>query len=174
MRKVVYVFMLCVICLLTSCEKHDGIRYFKAKCVAELNGQSFIDQTPFTISPNAIITPELYYYDNVVRFKTFLRAERNGDIVFGVDINLFINAQDIVPNKEYIIEKKDFAALGANPASWDYSKYCEDNDISYASVSEIAERCTIRFTTFDTEKRHYQGIFTLNFSEGMLKGEFEI
>lgn len=35
------------ICILSSCEKHEGVQYFKSKCVAELNGHTLIDQTPF-------------------------------------------------------------------------------------------------------------------------------
>lgn len=174
MKKVLYVFMVCAICLLTACEKHDGVRYFKAKCVAELNGQSFIDQTQFTISPNAIVTPRLYC-DDAVRFETILRTERKGDMVFSVDISLFVRAEDIVPDKEYVIEKMDIESLGSDAPVWEYTRYCEVNDISYACIlREIPDRCSIRFTTFDTEKSIYQGTFTLNFSEGVLKGEFEI
>lgn len=180
MKKILFVFMMCAICLLTSCEKHDGIQYFKAKCVAELNGQSYVDQTPFTISPNAIVTPSIYY-DEAVRFSTLLRTGLKGDAAFGIDINLFINPKDIITDREYIIEKQDIESIGNEPSASDYVRYCENNDISYTDIlsyaymqSEIPSRCSIRFTTFDPDKRQYQGSFTLTFSEGTLKGEFEI
>lgn len=41
----------------TSCEKHDGIEYFKSKCEAELNGQLLIDQSRFNlIGPTPTLT----------------------------------------------------------------------------------------------------------------------
>lgn len=172
MKKILYTFIVFVICLLTACEKHDDITYFKSKCVAELNGRSFIDQTPFTIAP-AMVTPYLLC-DNAIRFNTLLRTERNGDIAFYVEINLFADKRDIVTDKEYIIEKTDIESLGNDAPIWDYTRYCDDNAVSYARIdSEIPDRCSIRFTAFDTEK-HYHGIFTLDFSEGTLKGEFDI
>lgn len=180
MKKTLFVILMCAMCLLMSCEKHDGMQYFKAKCVAELNGQTYVDQTPFTISPNAIVTPSIYC-DDAVRFSTLLRTGRKDDVAFGVDINLFINAQDIVTDREYIIERQDIESLGNEPTTSDYVRYCRDNNVSYADIlsyavmqSEIPSRCSIRFTTFDPEKRQYQGSFTLTFSEGTLKGEFEI
>lgn len=180
MKKTLFVFMMWAMCLLMSCEKHDGIQYFKAKCVAELNGQSYVDQTPFTISPNAIVTPSIYY-DEAVRFSTLLRTGLKGDTAFGIDINLFINPKNIITDREYIIEKQDIESIGNEPSASDYVRYCENNDISYTDIlsyaymqSEIPSRCSIRFTTFDPDKRQYQGSFTLTFSEGTLKGEFEI
>lgn len=180
MKKTLFVFMMCAMCLLMSCEKHDGIQYFKAKCVAELNGQSYVDQTPFTISPNAIVTPSIYY-DEAVRVSTLLRTGLKGDTAFGIDINLFINPKDIITDREYIIEKQDIESLGNEPSKSDYVRHCEDNNVSYADIisyadmqSEIPSRCSIRFTTYDPDKRQYQGTFTLTFSEGTLKGEFEI
>lgn len=110
-----------------------------------------------------------------------LRTGRKGDVAFGIDINLFINAQDIVTDREYIIEKQDIESLGNEPSTSDYVRYCRDNNVSYTDIlsyalmqSEIPSRCSIRFTTFDPEKRQYQGSFALTFSEGTLKGEFEI
>lgn len=180
MKKTLFVFMMWAMCLLMSCEKHDGMQYFKAKCVAELNGQSYVDQTPFTISPDVIVSPSIDC-DDAIRFTTLLRTGLKGDVAFGIDINLFINAQDIVMDREYIIEKQDIESLGNEPATSDYVRYCRDNNVSYADIlsyalmhSEIPSRCSIKFTTFDPEKRIYQGSFTLTFSEGTLKGEFEI
>lgn len=180
MKKTLFVILMCAMCLLMSCEKHDGMQYFKAKCVAELNGQTYVDQTPFTISPNAIVTPSIYC-DDAVKFTTLLRTGRKGDVAFGVDINLFINAQDIVTDREYIIERQDIESLGNEPSTSDYVCYCRDNNVSYADIisyadmqTEIPSRCSIRFKTFDPDKRQYQGSFTLTFSEGTLKGEFEI
>lgn len=91
-----------------------------------------------------------------------------------LQINLFADKRDIVTDKEYIIEKTDIESLGNDAPIWDYTRYCDDNAVSYARIdSEIPDRCSIRFTAFDTEK-HYHGIFTLDFSEGTLKGEFDI
>ena len=171
---VLIVYMVCVMCFMTACEKHDGIDYFKSKCVAELNGQTYIDQTPFTISPDAIVTPELNYSDNAISFMTFLRSERNGTILYVVRINLFASEPDAFLSKEQIIEKIDFESTDVNSSEmWDYTRYCRDNRISYATVnSEIVDRGSFKITSYDKEKGQYHGTFTLNFSEGTLKGEF--
>lgn len=89
MKKVFYTIIVCAMLFLTACEKHDGIDYFKSKCIAELNGQKYIDQTPFTINPNVIITPELNYSEKELTFMTLLRSERNGEIALTVRINLY-------------------------------------------------------------------------------------
>lgn len=49
----------CVTLLFTACEKHDGEFWFKAKCVASLNGQEYIDQTPLKYLFLAEITPRI-------------------------------------------------------------------------------------------------------------------
>lgn len=67
------------ICIVSSCEKHEGIHYFKSKCVAELNGQTLIDQTPFNIGPNSINTPSLDAGEYTVEFNSSLSNERGGD-----------------------------------------------------------------------------------------------
>ena len=53
------ILLLAIISIVSSCEKHDGVQYFKSKCEAEINGQKLIDQTPFNIGPNSINTPSL-------------------------------------------------------------------------------------------------------------------
>lgn len=62
--------------IVSSCEKHEGIHYFKSKCVAELNGQTLIDQTPFNIGPNSINTPSLDAGEYTVEFNSSLSNER--------------------------------------------------------------------------------------------------
>lgn len=166
--------IVCVMCLLTACEKHDGIDYFKSKCVAELNGQTYIDQTPFTISPDAIITPEFYYYDNSVRFLTMLRTNRGGDISYVVRINIFGSEADDVLSGEQTIEKVEIEQADGTPTEAEYARYCRDNRISYATVDgEIASKGTFTITAHDMEKGKYRGSFSLNFSEGTMTGEFE-
>ncbi|MDE6121315.1 MAG: hypothetical protein K2F63_05955, partial [Muribaculaceae bacterium] len=65
-----------LIAIVSSCEKHDGIQYFKSKCVAELNGKTLIDQTPFNIGPNSINTPSLVANEYIVEFYSSLSNER--------------------------------------------------------------------------------------------------
>lgn len=48
-----------LVACLTSCEKHDGVYYSKNKCVAELNGKSYIDQPRISFNPDVYTTPLL-------------------------------------------------------------------------------------------------------------------
>lgn len=174
--KIVFLAIIaCTMCFLTACEEHDGIHYFKSKCVAELNGQTYIDQTPFTISPDVIVTPEFNYSDNAISFMTMLRSGRNGDILYAVTISLFANEPDVLLSREQMIEKIDFESSDGKLSEWDYIRYCTDNKISYAKVNgEVIDRGTFKITSYDKGKGRYKGTFTLHFSEGMLRGEFEI
>lgn len=175
MKKVFSAIMVCAMCLLAACEKHDGIDYFKSKCVAELNGQTYIDQTPFTLSPDVIITPEFYCSDNDLHFRTLLRAERNGTLRYAVDIQVFASGPDELLNKEHAFERMDVESPDGKPLErWEYVQYCHDNKISYARVNdEMAESGTFSITSYDKENGKCRGTFILKFSEGILKGEFE-
>lgn len=175
MKKVFLAIIACAMLFLTACEKHDGIDYFKSKCIAELNGQKYIDQTPFSISPNVIITPELNYSEKELSFMTLLRSERNCEIALTVRINLYCEDSGEMLKNEQTIEKVDFQPSGGENYKWEYIKYCKDNKISYARVNdEIVNNGTFKITSYNVEKHQYTGSFTLQFSEGTLKGDFEI
>lgn len=69
----------CTLLSFTSCEKHDGINYLKSKCTAELNGQTYIDQQPYThIFGPTYPTPFLVYSKYEATFETYLSTERGG------------------------------------------------------------------------------------------------
>lgn len=175
MKKFFLAFMACVMCMLTACEEHDGTKYFKTKCIAELNDRSLVDQTLFSLSPDAIVTPELTYWGNALNFMTLLRADRKGEILYAVHINLYAGEADVLLTKEQKIEKINLEFPDGQPSYTDYVRYCIDNKISYAMINdEPAERGTFRITSYDLAKRSYHGTFTLTFSEGTLTGHFEI
>ena len=159
-----------MLCILSSCEKHDGLSYFKSKCEAELNGHTYIDQTLFTISPDAIITPEFVPTDNGLEFFSLLRTKRGGDIAYAVRINLFTTEPDAYLTEEQHIEK-----VATDIPEHDYRLYCQENRISYAAVDgEIVSTGTFKITSYNLQQRNYQGTFTLNFSEGTLQGKFTL
>lgn len=86
---VILLLTISAICIVSSCEKHDGIQYFKSKCVAELNGQTLIDQTPFNIGPNSINTPSIIANEYTVEFKSILHNERGGTPLYGVTVKVW-------------------------------------------------------------------------------------
>ncbi len=173
--KMVYsIIMICIANILTGCEKHDWIEYFKSKCIAELNGQSF------TITSH--VTPTLYSGDDYLSFTTHLRAERTGPIVYCVDIVIYANEIDELLGKEIIIEKIDNFDIPEDDPFYQmkYIHYCIDNKISYATVFRPLDEDIIitggsfEIMSYDKGRRNYHGTFTLNLSEGTLKGEFDI
>lgn len=181
--KIVYsIIMICIVNILTGCEKHDGIEYYKSKCIAELDGQSFIDQTPFTITSR--VTPDLYFGDDYLSFTTHLRAERTGPIVYCVDIIIYSNELDELLGKEIIIEKIDNFDIPEDDPFYQmkYIHYCIDNKISHAimlrplvNIDDILLASgSFKIISYDKERRNYHGTFTLNLSEGTLKGKFDI
>lgn len=106
---------------------------------------------------------------------TLLRSERNGEIALTVRINLYCEDSGELLKNEQTIEKIDFKASDGGNYEWEYIKYCRDNKISYARVNdEIVNNGTFKITSYNVEKRQYTGSFTLQFSEGTLKGDFEI
>lgn len=170
MKSFLYTIFVCLLCILSSCEKHDGLSYFKSKCEAELNGHTYIDQSLFTISPDAIITPEFVPTDNGFEFFSLLRTERRGDIAYAVRINLFTTEPDAYLTHEQHIERVD-----ADVPEHDYWLYCQENKISYAAVDgEIVSTGTFKVTSYNLQQGNYQGTFTLDFSEGTLRGKFTL
>ena len=167
------------VCIVSSCEKHDGILYFKSKCVAELNGQTLIDQTPFNIGPNSINTPSFIASEYTAEFYSSLSNERGGTPLYAVKIILFVNNEWEYLTKPQSIKYVKIGESDGEPASWEYTKYCFDNKISYATIlsypvfeSEIVKEGAFEITSYDKEKRTYNGTFTLHFSKGTLHGEF--
>lgn len=170
MKSILYTIFICLMCVLSSCEKHDGLSYFKSKCEAELNGQTYIDQTLFTISPDAIVTPQLVRTNNGFEFFSLLRTKRGGDIAYTVCINLFTTEPDASLTEEQHIEK-----VATDIPDQEYSRYCLENKISYATVNgDIVSTGTFKITSYDLQHGNYQGTFTLDFSEGTLEGKFSM
>ncbi len=168
-----------IICIFSSCEKHEGIQYFKSKCVAELNGYIFIDQTPFNIGPNSINTPSIIANEYSIEFKSILRNDRGGTPLYGITVILFVNTPWEYLTQPQTIKYVKIGETGEEPASWEYTRYCRDNQISYATIlsysdygNEIIKDGTFEVTSYDKENKVYNGTFTLNFSEGTLNGEF--
>ena len=170
-----------IICIVSSCEKHDDILYFKSKCVAELNGQTLIDQTPFNISPNSINTPSLIASEYTAEFYSRLSKERGGTPLYAVKIKLFVNNEWEYLTKPQSIKYVNIGKSDDEPASWEYTKYCYENKISYATIlsysdykTEIVKEGSFEITSYNKEKNVYTGIYTLKFSEGTLNAEFSI
>lgn len=169
------------ICVVSSCEKHDDILYFKSKCEAELNGQTLIDQTPFNIGPNSINTPSLTANEYTIEFESILSKERGGTPLYAVTVKLFVNNPWEYLTQPQAIKYIKIGESDDEPEYWDYTRYCHDNKISYATIlsysdykNEIVRDGSFEFISHDKEKNVYNGIFTLNFSEGTLTGEFSI
>lgn len=171
--------LLCT-CLLSSCsrEEHDGIEYFKKKCTAQLNGQSYIDQTPFYIifSPGAMkATPWFVYGDGCATFRTDLSTDRESNPDYRIEINFFYDTLESSLHEEQTIEKVAIECTDPFFMQREYMEYCINNRLSYALVNtEVVEKGTFRILSYDEEKGKYKGTFTLLFSEGTLKGEFDI
>lgn len=176
---IILLLIISTICIISSCEKHDGIQYFKSKCVAELNGQTLIDQTPFNIGPNSINTPSIIDNEYTLEFKSILCNERGGTPLYGVTVILFVNNPWDFLTKPQTIKYIEIGEAENEPITWDYTHYCHENKISYATIlsysnykTEIVKDGSFEITSYDNERKTYNGIFTLNFSEGTLNGEF--
>lgn len=175
MKKAVFALLLCVLASLTACEKHDGTDYFKAKCVAELNGTTYIDQTPFSLSPDVIVTPSLRCSDRALTFTSMLRTEHKGPVAYTVSVYIFTDEPDQFLTEEQTIEKIDFEATDSSLYESEYARHCRDNKISYATVNdEIVKSGTFAITSHDTAARRYSGSFTLRLAEGTLTGRFDL
>ena len=175
------ILLLAIISIVSSCEKHDGVQYFKSKCEAEINGQKLIDQTPFNIGPNSINTPSLVAKEYEVEFDSSLSNERGGTPLYAVTIKLFVNNPWEYLTQPQTIKYVNIGESDDEPARWDYIKYCNENKISYATIlsysdykTEIVKEGSFKITSYDKEKNVYTGIYTLKFSEGTLNAEFSI
>lgn len=162
-----------------SCDSDEV--YFKSKCTAVLNGQTYYDQLLLKaiLNPSTTVTPSVEHLENCTVFHTWLCKEKGGSPVnypvYYVDIYLFSNSSEGVYEKEYNFEKADIDYTDGNPSHWEYVKYCKENKISYADINnEIADKGSFRFTSYDNEKKEYSGTFTLQFSEGTMQGELTI
>lgn len=166
--------VLALVACLTSCEKHDGVYYFKSKCVAELNNKTYIDQSPATFNPDAFLTPQFRHEDSMAVFNTHLSEKRGGAVAYYVEIILYTNEPDAYLYKEQTFKRVDTGSPDEPLPAWEYTKYCRDKQVSYARVNdEIVEAGTFRITSYNKEKDYVShGTFTLTFSEGTLKGEF--
>ena len=169
----------------TSCEKHDGIEYFKSKCEAELNGQLLIDQSRFNlIGPTP--TPYLQISEYEVTFESHLSTRRGEMPLYYVDIQIFADKEWGFLTEPQIIRFVKKEQTDEN-FSWeweyisDYRNYCYDNKINFATIfrssdmkTEIVKEGSFHITEYDLKKNKYKGKFTLLFSEGTLNGEFSI
>lgn len=171
------IFVCALLCFI-SCEKHDGIYYLKSKCNAELNGQTYIDQQPYTyIFGPTRATPLLEYSQYEATFKTYLSTTRGGKIAYSVKINLFVDKPEEFLHKPQTMGKIDMAYTDTLISERDYYQYCKENKMSYATVNgEVIDGGTFEITPCNkTEgQTHYDGTFNLQFSEGTLKGVFWI
>lgn len=166
----------CAVLLFTACEKHDGESYFKTKCVAELNGQTYYDQAPlkYALSPAFIKSPSFDFYEDETIFWTNLSEERGGKVIYYVSVRVFSDIDDII-GKEQVIKKVGIDYPSEVPSYSYYLEYCEDNDIPLAEINgEIVDEGTFRVMSYDAENEEYHGTFTLRFSEGTMEGEFWI
>lgn len=172
--KLYIVMALALVACLTSCEKHDGVLYFKNKCIAELNGKSYIDQLPLTFSPDVFTTPNLQRDENHAVFKTHLSETRGGAVAYYVEIVLYTNEPNAYLYDELTFQRVDTGSPDEPQPAWEYTKYCSEHKISYARINdEIVEGGTFKITSYDKEKDYVaHGTFTLTFSEGTLKGKF--
>lgn len=167
----------CTLFFMTACEKHDGTYYYKSKCVAELNGRTYVDQTPVknAFSPESTATPQLAYDGNSLFFYTELARDRGGEPAYIVEIQLFTDDSEGLPYRERTIEKADIEYSDPRLMTWEYIQYCKANKVSFALINhEAADKGTFRITSCDKEKGRYDGTFALTFSEGTLTGSFSI
>lgn len=151
--------------------------YFKSKCTAVVNGQTYYDQLPlkYMINPSTTMSPSIEYHENYMVFSTRLSKERGGSPVYYVDINLFINSSESLSGKEYYFEKVDIDYTDGKPSHWEYVEYCREHRIAYADVNnEIVDKGSFRFTSYDDEKKEYSGTFTLQSGEDTMQGEFTL
>ena len=179
-------FLLALLLIVTaSCEKHDGIEYYKSKCEAEFNGQFLIDQTRFDWGIGMGRTPNLQISEHEATFESKLSTERGGVPIYYVDIKLFTDETWKCMTEQQVIKFENIEETYLDSNAWeyvsDYRKYCEYNRLNYATIFrssdlniEIVKEGVFQITDYDTDNKSYKGIFTLTFSEGTLNAEFSI
>lgn len=175
--------VLALLCLI-SCEKHDGISYYHSKCEAQLNGKYLIDQSRFDWGLGTGRTPYMTVSEYEAGFESKLSTERGGMPLYYIYIQVFSDKpwgyltepQTIkIDNTEKIEEEH------SSWDSWDYRRYFDYKKINYATIfsssslkTEIVTDGSFQITEYDKDKRTYKGQFTLQFSEGTLKGDFSV
>ncbi len=168
--------LVCVLLCVAACEKHDGISYNKSKCEAEINGKYLIDQTKFDWGLNPNRTPSLMVSEYDLEFKSHLSSERGGMSLYSVNIRIYVNTPWEYLTKPQTIEYVNIDDSDEDPEVWDYKKYCSNNKISYATIIsseiEIVKDGSFQIISYDKERGTYHGKFTLQFSEGIMNGEF--
>lgn len=178
------IFIWVMVCL-ASCEKHDGVDYYKSKCEAELNGQYLIDQTRFDWGFGMGKTPDLVMSDYEIEFNSNLSTERGAMPLYYLYIEMYVDKLLAFLTEPQTIKFVDIEGIDEDQNVWDYvrdyKRYCRDNKINFATVSkpldpksEIVKDGSFQITSYNKEKHTYKGEFSLQFSEGTLKGEFSI
>lgn len=170
-----------------SCEKHNGKSYFKQNCTAELNGRSYIDQTPleYIMSPLATVTPYLEpdEHRDYLHFHTALARKRGAAKEYFIDIYLYAkNTEELIG--ETILFKRESRPEGSatdfnSPLYSDYYRWLIENAHNFAVINkgcdtEYAEIGKFNLYSCNEENRLCTGSFSLFFSEGTLTGAFEV
>lgn len=138
-----------------------------------MNGISYIDQHPFSPSPDVLVTPELILDDNSIEFFTLLSKERGGDIEISAEIRLYLNADEDFLSRRFDIQKVEIEYADDKQTYYEYTQYCHEHNISYAVVNdEVVESGVFQLTSYNEKYGLYYGKFTLSTSSGTLNGEF--
>lgn len=166
---------------LISCEKHDGISYYHSKCEAELNGKYLIDQSRFDWGLGTGRTPYIAASEYKAEFESKLSTERGSMPLYYVYIQVFSDKPWGYLTEPHAIKFVNIEEIDEEQSPWDYKSYCDYNKINYATIflssslkTEIVKDGTFQITEYDKDKHTYKGQFTLQFSEGTLKGDFNI
>ena len=168
---------------MTSCEKHEENYYFKQNCTAQLNGQSYIDQTRLesVMLPLARVTPCLEHDGpNYLCFTTELAKERDSAMEYYIDI--YLNAESVTElvGKEILFKKESMPAQSTNQSLSEYYRWLRENSYNYAHITtdryanELAELGSFRIEFYDEKESLYCGSFSLQFSEGTMTGKFKV
>lgn len=171
----------------SSCEKHEENYYFKQNCTAQLNGQSYIDQTRLesVMLPLARVTP-CFEHDgqNYLCFTTELAKERDSAMEYHIDI--YLNAESVTKlvGKEILFKKESMPEQSENQSLSEYYRWLRENSYNYAHVTtdhhvneltdELAELGSFRIESYDEKEGLYCGSFSLQFSEGTMTGQFKV
>lgn len=129
-------------------------------------------------------TPYLMASEYEAQFESKLSSDRESKPLYYVHIHLFVDKPWDYLTGPQAIEFVDTGDVDEEQSFWDYKRYCRDNKINYATILLSANMKTeivkdglfqiTQITEYDNDIRAYKGIFTLQFSEGTLKGEFSI
>lgn len=181
----ILLFLVVLTSIATSCEKHDGIDYHKAKCEAELNGMSLIDQSRFDGWISNMRTPLIDVAEDEIFFESKLSVKRGEMPLYYVDIQLYATKSWEYLTEPAVIKFVDREQTDGGFSEWeyvsDYKSYCSDNKINFATIykssnlkTEIVKEGSFQITEYDLKKHKYKGAFSLLFGEGTLTGKFSI